>query len=82
MSGVEQEAIDAWLAQNCGTGLPYGEATDDAGMLHGLAYVLRQIEGTASYKVHIGQCNSATSAIRRALEHFARIELAKTGGAA
>lgn len=74
VEGVEPtlEQMQDWLVANCGKGLPYGEAKDRAGMLHGLAYVLRQIEGTNSYKVNIGQCNSATSAIRMALEHFAR----------
>jgi len=77
-SVVEQERIDAWLSANCGTGLPYVEATDDASMLHGLAYVLRQIEGNTSYKVHIGQSGPAASAIRRALEQHARAAIART----
>lgn len=40
-------------------------------MLHGLAYVLRQIEGTESYRPHIGQTTSARTALRLALDHFA-----------
>lgn len=73
--GLDREAIDAWLRANCGNGLPYGEAYDQASMLHGLAYVLRQIESTDSYKVNIGQCTSATSALRMALDHFAAAAL-------
>jgi hypothetical protein len=66
-----REELDNWLEANCGNGLPYGEATDQASMLHGLAYVLRQIEGTNRYMVNIGQTSSATSAIRMALDRFA-----------
>jgi hypothetical protein len=66
------EQVEDWLVANCGKGVPHGVAKDRAGMLHGLAYVLRQIESTNSYKVHIGQCTEATSALRMALEHFAR----------
>lgn len=67
-----REQLDEWLRQNCGADIPHGEATDEASMLHGLAYVLRQIEGTSSYKVNIGQTVSARSALRMALDHFAR----------
>lgn len=67
-----REQMDEWLAANCGRGLPHGEAKDGVAMLHGLAYLLRQIEGTNSYKVNIGQCVSATSALRMALDHFAK----------
>ena len=66
-----RDQIDAWLEANCGKGIPYGDATDQASMLHGLAYVLRQIESTDSYRPFIGQCNSATSSLRMALDHFA-----------
>lgn len=76
-----EEQLGDWLVENCGKGIPHGEARDRAGMLHGLAYVLRQIEGTNSYTVHIGQCNSATSAIRMALNHFAREALATVAAA-
>lgn len=71
-----REAIDAWLEANCGAGIPFAEATDRTSMLHGLAYVLRQIESTSSYKVHIGQCGPATSALRMALDFFAQAALA------
>lgn len=71
MSEPTREEIDEWLTDNCGKGLPHGEATDEASMLHGLSYVLRQIEGTNSYRPHIGQCTSATTALRMALDHFA-----------
>jgi len=66
-----REELSAWLTANCGIGIPYGPATDEASMLHGLAYVLRQIEGTNKYDVRIGQTNSATTALRMALDHFA-----------
>lgn len=74
----ERATLDAWLEANCGVGVPYDDATDEAGMLHGLAYVLRQIEGTNKYMVNIGQTNSATTALRMALDHFARRALAST----
>lgn len=74
--GMRREQLDAWLAENCGAGLPHGEATDESGMLHALAYILRQIEGTNSYYAHIGQTNSATSGLRMALDHFATEALA------
>lgn len=75
---VTREQMDAWLEANCGAGLPYAEATDDAGMLHGLAYVLRQIESSSTYRPHIGQCTPATSALRMALDHFARAALTRS----
>lgn len=65
------EQMTDWLVENCGRGLPYEKATDLPSALHGLAYVLRQIEGTNSYNVHIGQSGPAASAIRWALYHFA-----------
>lgn len=68
---AELDEIHVWLTENCGRGLPHGPKTDLAGALHGLSYVLRQIEGTNSYKVHIGQCESAATAIRWTLYHFA-----------
>jgi hypothetical protein len=74
-SGFTRERLDEWLRANCGTGLPHGEATTEAQMLHGLAYVLRQIEGTDSYRPHIGQSVSAASALRMALDHFASLAL-------
>lgn len=74
-----REEINAWLTANCGTGLPYSSATDQAGMLHGLAYILRQIEGTNNYDVRIGQTNAATSALRLALDHFAIAALTTQG---
>jgi hypothetical protein len=67
--------LDAWLAENCGRGLPHGEVTDLKGALHALAYVARQINSTSSYKVHIGQCVSATTGIQWVLNHFARAAL-------
>ncbi len=66
------DEIHAWLTENCGRGLPYDDATDLPSALHGLSYLLRQIEGTNSYKVHIGQAGPAASAIRWALYHFAQ----------
>lgn len=66
-----REELDAWLEANCGNGMPHGEATDTSSMLHGLAYILRQIEGTDRYMVNIGQTTSATSALRLALDRFA-----------
>lgn len=68
---ISREQIDEWLEANCGKGIPYGEAQDFSSMLHGLAYTLRQIEGTTSYRPHIGQSISAASALRMALDHFA-----------
>lgn len=68
---VDRQSIDAWLEKNCGVGIPYQNATDTASMLHGLAYVLRQIESTNRYMVNIGQTGPATSALRMALDHFA-----------
>lgn len=70
-AAVTREAIDTWLTANCGVGIPYNEATDLGSMLHGIAYILRQIEGTKTYKVNIGQVGPATSALRMALDHFA-----------
>lgn len=67
--------MDAWLTANCGQGLPHGEANDVPSMLHGLAYILQQIEGTSTYRPHIGQTTAATSALRMALDHFARATL-------
>lgn len=75
-----REEIDAWLEANCGKGLPFKEATDQASMLHGLAYVLRQIESTNKYMVNIGQTGPAVSALRMALDHFARAAIAKAEG--
>lgn len=71
--GVEptRDVIDNWLEANCGNGVPFAEATDQKTMLHGLAYILRQIEGTNRYMVNIGQTGPATSALRMALDHFA-----------
>jgi hypothetical protein len=66
-----RDEIDSWLEKHCGKGIPYGEASDDASMLHGLAYVLRRIESTDRYMVNIGQKSSAESALRMALDHFA-----------
>jgi hypothetical protein len=66
-----RDAIDAWLSTHCGAGIPFKDARDEASMLHGLAYVLRQIEGTNKYTVNIGQTGPATSALRMALDHFA-----------
>jgi len=77
-----REEIDAWLEANCGRGLPYADATDEPTMLHGLAYILRQIEGTNSYKVLIGQSGPATTALRMALDHFAADAIAKARGEA
>lgn len=74
-----RDQLDEWLTANCGKGLPHGEATDEASMLHGLSYVLRQIENTSTYRPHIGQCTSATSALRMALDHFARKALSENG---
>jgi hypothetical protein len=73
----DSEAIDAWLSANCGTGVPYREATNLKTMLHGLAYVLRQIESSKTYKVSIGQVGSVTSALRMALSHFATVALSE-----
>lgn len=77
-AGVTREDMDAWLQANCGVGIPFREATDESSMMHGLAYILRQIESTRSYSVHIGQCGPATSALRMALDHFARAASAAT----
>jgi len=66
-----REEIDAWLASHCGIGLPYKEALDEASMLHGLAYVLRQIGCAPGYKVNIGQIGPALTALQLALDHFA-----------
>lgn len=70
--------LDQWLLENCGRGLPYEKATDLHTALHGLAYVLRQIEGTHKYTVNIGQCGPATTALRWALDYIARNELGST----
>lgn len=73
---VKREDLDEWLTKNCGNGLPFfGEASSEEQMLHGLAYVLRQIEGTNRYMVHIGQTTAATSSLRMALDHFAMLAL-------
>jgi hypothetical protein len=72
-----REQLDAWLTENCGIGLPHGEAETFEQMLHGLAYVHRQIACSRTYKVHIGQCVSAESALRMALDHFARQALTR-----
>lgn len=69
--GSEREQIDVWLEQNCGVGLPHEHANDLSTALHGLAYVLRQIESASTYKVFIGQTGPATSSIRWALDYFA-----------
>lgn len=74
-AGEDEEAVEKWLEENCGRGIPHGEATDTASMLHGLAYILRQIEATDTYRPNIGQTVSATSALRMALRHFARAAL-------
>lgn len=74
---ISRVQLDAWLSENCGSGIPHGEATNEASMLHGLAYVLRQIESTDSYRPNIGQTNSATSALRMALDHFAAAAILK-----
>lgn len=66
-----RDELDHWLRENCGTDIPHGEAVDMKSMLHGLAYILRQIEGTSTYRPHIGQVTSATSSLRMALDHFA-----------
>lgn len=66
-----REDIDAWLKDNCGVGIPFKDATDSASMLHGLAYILRQIESTNKYMVYIGQTGPATSALLMALDRFA-----------
>jgi hypothetical protein len=71
MSDFSRDELNAWLTDNCGRGLPFGEATDLPSALHGLAYVLRQIECSKTYKVNIGQCVSATTAIRWVLDYFA-----------
>lgn len=75
--GLTREQLDEWLEKNCGNGIPHGEATDTESMLHGLAYILRQIEGTDRYMVNIGQTTSARTALRMALDHFATTELAR-----
>lgn len=74
-----REEIDAWLKANCGVGIPFKDATDNASMLHGLAYILRQIEGTNKYMVNIGQTGPATSALRMALDRFAVAALSAEG---
>lgn len=74
---ISRDELDVWLSENCGTGLPHGEAIDERSMLHGLAYVLRQIESTNSYRPHIGQCTAAKSALRLALDHFAASAIRK-----
>ena len=69
--------VGDWLVANCGRGLPYVDGTDLPTALHGVAYVLRQIEGTASYKVNIGQCGPAASSLRWMLEYVARHEMSR-----
>lgn len=69
------EQITDWLTENCGRGLPFDNATDLPTALHGLAYVLRQIEGTNTYRPMIGQTGPARSSIRWILEYVARHEL-------
>lgn len=71
-----REQIDSWLTENCGKGLPHGDAHDEKTMLHGLSYVLRQIENEVTYRPRIGQTNSATSSLRMALDKFAIAALA------
>lgn len=71
MSEPTRKQIDAWLERNCGTGIPFEEASDTKTMLHGLAYILRQIESTDRYMVSIGQTTPATSSLRMALDNFA-----------
>ena len=75
--GLTREELDTWLRANCGSDIPFGDATDDKSMLHGLAYVLRQIERTDKYTVNIGQKSSATTALRMALDHFASQAISK-----
>lgn len=70
-----REAIEDWLVENCGRGLPYVTATDLPTALHGLAYTLRQIELSRTYRPHIGQQGPAASAIRWALEYIAAREM-------
>lgn len=72
---VTRDACLVWLQNNCGAGLPYGEATGLKDALHGTAYVLRQIESSPRYEVNIGQCVSATTSLRWLLEYVARNEL-------
>ncbi len=67
-----KEQIHEWLVENCGRGLPYAEASDLPTALHGLSYVLRQIEGTSKYMVNIGQAGPASTSIRWILEHIAK----------
>lgn len=77
MENDERERIDSWLTEHCGKGTPmFKEATTRDEALHGLAYILRQIEGTNSYRVNIGQTNEARSAIRWMLDHIAKEALA------
>lgn len=71
-----REEMNAWLTANCGCGLPYEKATDLNSALHGVSYVLRQIESTSKYTVHIGQCGPATTGLRWLLDYVARHELA------
>lgn len=71
-TGADRAEIDAWLTENCGKGIPYADAVDLKTALHGLAYILRQVESTNSYKVFIGQCGPAMTALRWTLDHLAR----------
>lgn len=75
VKAIGADDVSAWLTENCGRGLPFADATDLPTALHGLAYTLRQIEGTNSYRPHIGQCGPASTSIRWALEYIARAEM-------
>lgn len=68
---TERETIDQWLTANCGKGLPHEDAHDLPTALHGLAYLLRQIESASTYKVFIGQVGPATSSLRWVLDYLA-----------
>lgn len=75
-----REQLDAWLEANCGRGVPFDKATNLQTALHGLSYILRQIESTNTYRPFIGQCGPATSSLRWALDHFALLALRDSDG--
>lgn len=77
-----QQAIDTWLSEHCGRGLPYENAHNLETALHGAAYTLGQIRGTDKYSVNIGQTGPASSGILWLLEYVARNEIALASAAA
>lgn len=72
LADATDDEIDNWLVENCGRGIPFENATDEQTMLHGLAYLLRQLSACPGYKPNVGQIGPATTAVNMALRTFAR----------